>query len=143
MPNSQRVALCVTHAVVGVQVWNGARGECVTMPTGTYDHVMAAAAALLELVAQAIDWPRLLAEAERRHDALHDRQQAAPSSVRRSIAPRSTGVCGECLREALLAHGDTGHFQVWNEEPVVERRGKDVDWPVVFADALKHRRGEF
>jgi hypothetical protein len=136
MPNSERVALILTEAVVGPQIWQ--HGICDTMPDDEYELTKLAAVAVLELACRAIDWPRLLADAEARHYRLH--RGATPTDYGAMAQPTNRDVCGECLREALLAHGFTGHSQDWGAEPKVTRRAGHLDWPQVFADVIKHRR---
>lgn len=135
MPNSERVALVVTEAVVGPQVWQ--YGACDTMPDEEYERTKLAAVGVLELVARAIDWPRLLADAEQRHRVLH--RDTCPEDPRAYLQPMTRDVCGECLREALLAHGYPGHSQDWKTSPTVERRAAYLDWPAVFAVSIRHR----
>lgn len=138
MPNSERVALVLTEAVVGPQVWQ--HGICDTMPDAEWERTKLAAVAVLELVARAIDWPRLLADAEWRHHKLH--RGTTPKDYG-SYQPITRDVCGECLHEALLAHGFPGHAQDWAKEPKVTRRAELVDWPQVFAETVRYRRPEY
>jgi hypothetical protein len=140
MPNSERVALVLTEAVVGTQIWDGCTGTCRTMPDEEWERTKLAAVGVLELVARAIDWPRLLADAEARHWAVH--RDTCPDKGG-AWRPITRDVCGECLHEALLAHGYPGHSQDWRAEPVVERRAGHVDWPSVFAQAVQYRRPEY
>jgi hypothetical protein len=138
MPNSERVALWLTEAVVGTQVWQ--HGVCATMPDEDYEATKLASVAILEHVVRAIDWPRLLADAEDRHWKLH--RNSTPANYG-SVQPLSRDVCGECLAEALLAHGHPGHTQDWKTTPKVERRGSRIDWPDVVARMIKHRSPSF
>ncbi|MGW2232280.1 hypothetical protein [Streptomyces formicae] len=133
MPNRQRVVEVLTQDVVGAQRWNGLIRECVTMPTKSYEAVQDAAAAILERVARAVDWPRLLTEAAFRHQQLHPDLQPEL----RDQTP-SEGVCGECLAEALLAD-DVG-FPDWEKRPVSPREQDDRDWPSIVAAHLPHRQ---
>lgn len=139
MPNSERVALVLTEAVVGPHVWQ--HGVCDTMPDDEYERTKLATVGVLELVARAIDWPRLLADAEWRHHKLH--RDACPTDYGAMAQPMSRDVCGECLREAVLAHGFTGHAQDWVKEPKVKRRAEHIDWPRVFAETIRYRRPEY
>lgn len=138
MPNSERVALTLTEAVVGPQVWQ--YGVCDTMPDAEYERTKLAAVGVLELVARALDWPRLLAEAEWRHNKLH---YGSCPEIRGGWQPSTRDVCAECLREALLVHGGTGHTQNWNGEPKVQRRAGHLDWPAVFAETIRYRRPQY
>jgi len=142
MPNSERVALTLTEAIVGTQVWNGATGECRTMPDADYEATKNAAVAILELVARAIDWPRLVAEAEWRHHKLHrDRGEVVTNYG--GWEPTTLDLCGECLHEALLSHGYEGHTQDWVAEPKVARRAGAIDWPTIVAQMVNHRSPEY
>lgn len=138
MPNSERVALVLTEAVVGPQVWQ--HEACDTMPDDEYERTKLAAVGVLELVARAVDWPRLLAEAEWRHNKLH---YGTCPEIRGGWQPSTSDVCAECLREALLVHGGPGHTQNWVDQPEVARRAFAVDWPAVFAETIKFRRRSF
>lgn len=138
MPNSERVALILTEAVVGPQVWQ--YGICDTMPDELYEETKLAAVAVLELAARAVDWPRLLFEAEWRHRELH---RNAPAPDPTGYTPISRDVCGECLREALLSHGYSGYSQDWRVEPTAKRRAEHLDWPKIFAEAIRYRRPEY
>ena len=62
MPNSERVALTLTEAIVGTQVWNGSTGECRTMPDADDESTKNPAVAILERPASAFHWPRQAAE---------------------------------------------------------------------------------
>lgn len=136
MPNSDRVALVLTEAVVGLQVWQD--HVCDTMPDAEYQRTKLAAIGVLELTARAIDWPRLLEDAEVRHRTVHP--GTCPTDQGGYGRPRARDVCGECLREALLAHGFTGYGHDWSVAPRVTRRAGDIDWPRVFADTIAFRR---
>ncbi|MFF9786302.1 hypothetical protein [Streptomyces nigrescens] len=133
MPNRKRVVEVLTQDVVGAQRFNGLIGECVTMPTKNYDAVQDGAAAILERVARAVDWPRLLEEASFRHMHLHPDRRPEP----REWSP-AEGVCGECLAEALLAD-DIGAPN-WEKHPMSPREQDGTDWPSIVAANLRHRR---
>ena len=133
MPNFMAVVKMLAQVVVGRHVRNGARGECQTMPTGQYDATEEAMAAVLERVVVAVDWPRLLMEASWRHAEVHpDRKEQD------RYWSETAGVCGECLAEAMLATR-TGAPD-WTDHPTAELTRQDVDWPVVVAASLPHRR---
>ncbi|MEU6387586.1 hypothetical protein ABZ847_28965 [Streptomyces bauhiniae] len=68
------------------------------MPVGAVWAVEDAMAAVLERGARAVDWPRLILEATRRHELLHPEAPASP----RDWTPK-LGLCRECLAEALLS----------------------------------------
>ncbi|MEY9842498.1 hypothetical protein [Streptacidiphilus sp. EB103A] len=133
MPNRRRVVEVLTQDAVGAQQWNGARGECVTMPTDAYYAVQDAMTAVLERVARAVDWPRLLTEAASRHLVVHP--DLEPDD--RHWNPAAGAVCGECLCEALLA--DDRGAPNWRDHPVSPREQPHTDWPRVVADNLHHR----
>lgn len=127
------VVKTLTQDVVGQHVWNGARGECQTMPTEQYEAAEEAMAAVLERVVVAVDWPRLLMEASWRHMQLHpDRKETE------RYWSEAEGVCGECLAEALLA-ARTGAPD-WDRHPSAALTRQSVDWPQTVADSLPHRR---
>lgn len=132
MPNRQRVIKSLAQDVVGAQVWNGLTGECKTMPTEAYERVEDAMASILERVTRAVDWPRLLEEASWRHNQVHPDYKGD-----RRPAVLVSGVCGECLAEALLADGYGAPN--WEKHPVAPREHGDVDWPAAVADNVKHR----
>ncbi|MEU3042244.1 hypothetical protein ACFWC2_14475 [Streptomyces diastaticus] len=134
MPNRRRVVETLTQDVVGAQVFNGLIGECVSMPHADYEAVQDATAAILERVVRAVDWPRLLREASFRHDIVHPDQE--PSAEDWSPA---TGVCGECLAEAMLAD-DLG-AQDWERKPTIPREHSSTDWPATVARTFDHREG--
>jgi hypothetical protein len=132
MPNRMRVVRVLTQDVLGAQQWNGLIGETVNMPVDDYEAVEEAMTAVLERVAKAVDWPRLLKEAAWRHGFLHwDKEEAEPN---RSEAE---GVCGECLREALLAE-DRGAPD-WDKHPSTPLEHEKTDWPAIVAKELEHR----
>lgn len=133
MPNFMAVVKTLAQDVVGRHVWNGARGECQTMPTEQYDATEEAMAAVLERVVVAVDWPRLLMEAAWRHAELHpDRKESD------RYWSEAAGVCGECLAESMLATR-TGSPD-WERHPAAELTRQAVDWPSVVASSLQHRR---
>jgi hypothetical protein len=133
VPNFLSVVKVLAQDVVGRHVWNGARGECQTMPTEQYEAAEEAMAAVLERVVIAIDWPRLLMEASWRHMELHpDRKETDRHWS------EAAGVCGECLAEALLATR-TGAPD-WERHPAAQLTRQAVDWPLVVAATLPHRR---
>jgi hypothetical protein len=133
MPNFIAVVKTLAQDVVGRHVWNGARGECRTMPTDQYDATEEAMAAVLERVVVAVDWPRLLMEAAWRHAELHPERKESER-----YWSEATGVCGECLAEAMLATR-TGSPD-WERNPAAELTRQSVDWPAVVAASLQHRR---
>jgi hypothetical protein len=132
MPNRKRVVEVLTTDVLGAQRWNGRIGETVNMPTEDYERVQSAAEAILERLARALDFPRLLREASFRHEIIHPDYE--PSAQDWNLA---TGVCGECLREALLAE-DMG-AQDWKTHPSTPIRHGRTDWPTIVAEELEHR----
>jgi hypothetical protein len=127
VPTRRKAAVFLTEIVVGEQVWDGTRGECRTMPTEEYDRVADAADELFTQLVRRVDWNRTMMEAQGRHLALdHDRYWET---------------CGECVAEALLFDD---HFAMgvkdWTARPHVPKRTTVVDWPEVFASALRYRR---
>ncbi|MEW1548410.1 hypothetical protein [Streptomyces tsukubensis] len=136
MPNRNAVVDALTQDVIGPgHHYNGARGEVVTMPTGTYEDLQDAMAAVLERVAVAVDWRRLLVEASWRHITVHPDHKEDLARYH----SETEGVCGECLVEALLQQRVGAPD--WEREPSVAMEHQDVDWAAVVADALPHRRG--
>ncbi len=132
MPNRMAVIKVLVQDVLGAQIWNGLRGETVNMPVDDYERVEEAGAAILERVAKAVSWDRLLMEASFRHNALHsDKEQD------KHFWNLAKGVCGECLREALLAE-DRG-AQDWGEHPSTPLTHEKFDWPTAVAEELEHR----
>lgn len=132
MPNRLAVIKALTQAVLGAQLWNGLIGETVNMPTEDYERVEGASAAMLETVVRAVNWERLLMEAYWRHMRLHE--DKAPEE---RWQPTTSEVCGECLREALLAE-DRG-AQDWDKHPSTPLRHEKTDWPTIVAEELEHR----
>lgn len=132
MPNRERISQVLTQDVVGSQVWDGLLRKCETMPTEEYYAVQGAMEAVVERVAAALDWPRLLAEASARHLILHPEREPD-----HQWGEEVEGVCGECLHEAFL-NDDTG-FAQWHLHPDSPREHADLDWPSVVARNLPHR----
>ncbi|MFF8994049.1 hypothetical protein ACF09H_29795 [Streptomyces sp. NPDC014983] len=95
----------------------------------TMASVQAAMGSLLERMARAISWPRLLREAASRHIHLHIEEEPEGTTA--------TGVCGPCLEEALLAE-DMGAPD-WERHPVSPREHQDTDWPSLVAKHFHHR----
>lgn len=137
MPNRKAVVDALLQDVVGPgHHFNNSRGfRVVTMPTEQYVAVEVAGAAILERVAVAVDWRRLLVEASWRHETLHPDHEESLLKYRSEVK----GVCGECLAEALLQE-NTGAPD-WEREPDAEMRHQAVDWAAIVAEVLKHRRG--
>lgn len=133
MPNRLAVINVLTQDVLGAQQWNGLRGECVTMPTDDYDAVKDAMAAILERAVRAVNWNRLLREAAGRHLQLHPDHE--PDARDWNAA---TGVCGDCLAEALLT--DDMGAPNWDEHPTSPRAHESRDWPAVVAEHFHHRQ---
>lgn len=132
MPNRRRVIETLTQDALGAQRFNGLIGECVSMPHADYEAVRDAMTAILERVVRAVDWPRLLREASFRHDTVHPDHE--PSAEDWNLA---TGVCGECLAEALLA--DDMGAQDWKRTPTIPRGHGSTDWPATVARTFHHR----
>ncbi|QFG13302.1 hypothetical protein SEA_GILGAMESH_110 [Streptomyces phage Gilgamesh] len=134
MPNQLAVIRSLRQDVIGPQ-HHYMFGEIATMPSDAYDDVTDAMAAILERVAVAVDWPRLLVEASWRHMTLHpDRKEE-----RLRYQSEAAGVCGECIAEALLQE-NTGAPD-WEREPDAELRHQAVDWAAIVHNTLQHRRG--
>lgn len=141
MPNQLAVVRVLTENVVGPQIWDGRTHECQTMPTDMYYEVEEAMAAVLERVAAAVNWPRLLLEASMRHSALHEEtfeDEDRPAGQGTQWESHARGVCGECLRHALISP-ETGAHR-WREEPDVPLTREHLDWAPAVAAALPHRR---
>ena len=132
MPNRNRVILTLTPDVLGAQRFNGLIGKCVSMPDDDYEAVKAAMAAVLERAVRVVDWPRLLREASLRHDTVHPDHKPADRDWN-----MATGVCGECLAEAMLA--DDMGAQDWERTPVSPREHQDTDWPALVVKHFHHR----
>ncbi|WP_328491215.1 hypothetical protein [Streptomyces zaomyceticus] len=134
MPNQLAVVRVLRQDVIGPN-HHYRHGEIATMPSEPYDDVTDAMAAILERVAVAVDWPRLLVEASWRHMHLHpDRKETLLR-----YQSEAAGVCGECLAEALLQE-NTGAPD-WERQPTAELRHQAVDWAAIVAAVLPHRRG--
>ena len=132
MPNRRRVIQTLTQDVLGAQRFNGLIGECVSIPNDDYEAVKAAMAAVLERTVKVVDWPRLLREASFRHDTVHP--DLKPDGRDWSLA---SGVCGECLAEAMLA--DDMGAQDWDRTPTAPREQEDTDWPALVVKHFPHR----
>jgi hypothetical protein len=132
MPNSEAVRKVLTQDVLGGQIWNGLIGQPVRMPIDDYERVEEAAMAILERVAQAVNWDRLLMEAYWRHQRLHEDKE-----TEERWQPTTSETCGECLREALLA--DDMGAQDWDRRPSTPMTRQKLDWPTVVAEELEHR----
>ena len=138
MPNELRVREVLTEAIVGGQTFHGLHG-CVSMPDALYRSVKDdATRAILHMVAAAIDWPRLLQGAAMRHGVVHPDKPGDPN--RPSLADEL--VCGSCIRHSLLSEtGNEGSSHEWARKPDVDLDGHvGVDWPVIVAQAVRHRR---
>ncbi|MFE6185417.1 hypothetical protein ACFQ6U_13430 [Streptomyces sp. NPDC056465] len=134
MPNHLAVVRSLRQDVIGPG-HHYSYGEVATMPVEPYEAVTDAMAAILERVAVAVDWRRLLVEASWRHMSLHpDRREELTR-----YQSEAKHVCGECLAEALLQES-TGAPD-WEREPNAELRHQAVDWAAIVAEALQHRRG--
>ncbi|MFE5847198.1 hypothetical protein ACFQ7N_36825 [Streptomyces niveus] len=133
MPNRLAVITALTQDIVGAQRWDGRKREYVAMPTEDHHAVEDAAAAVLERIARAVDWPRLLRESALRHAFLHPDREVPDREW-----SSAQGVCGECLAEALLADGSGAPN--WHVHPTSPRAHENLDWPVVVSDNLPHRR---
>jgi hypothetical protein len=135
MPNRKAVVESLRQDVIGPQ-HHYSFGEIATMPVEAYDAVTDAMAAILERVAVAVDWRRLLVEATWRHMRLHpDRKE----TLLKYQSEADGVVCGECLAEALLT--EDRYAPDWEQNPDAEMRCQAVDWPAVVAEVLQHRRG--
>ncbi|MEU5748282.1 hypothetical protein ABZ804_22420 [Streptomyces sp. NPDC047726] len=134
MPNQLAVVRSLRQDVIGPN-HHYSYGEIATMPVEPYEAVTDAMAAILERIAVAVDWPRLLVEASWRHMRLHpDRTEE-----RLRYQSEARHVCGECLAEALLQE-NTGAPD-WERQPYAELRHQAVDWAAIVAEVLPHRQG--
>lgn len=131
MPNSLAVWRVLLQDVLGAQIRDGRTDTYVRMPTEDHDRMEEAAAAILERVAAAVDWERLLEEAHWRHMELHPEQESDPKRI------TADDVCGDCLREALLS--EAPYSPDWERHPSTSPRRNALDWPQVVADVLKWR----
>ncbi|WP_435245199.1 hypothetical protein [Streptomyces tendae] len=141
MPNQLAAVRVLTEGVVGPQIWDGRTGECQTMPTDLYHQLEEAMAAVLERVAAAVNWPRLLLEASWRHATIHMKtaeDEKRPAGEGTPWESDVRGVCGECLRHALLSPETGAHH--WEDRPDVPLTRTDLDWAPVAAAALGHRQ---
>ncbi|WP_327686401.1 hypothetical protein [Streptomyces sp. NBC_00467] len=134
MPNRLAVVQALRQDIIGPH-HHYYLGEIATMPVAPYDAVTDAMAAVLERIAVAVDWRRLLVEASWRHMELHPDREETLDRYKSEAA----NVCGECLAEALLQE-NTGAPD-WEREPEAELRHQDVDWLTLVAEALQHRQG--
>lgn len=132
MPNSLAVIKVLTQDVLGGQVRNGLTDTYVNMPTEDHDRVEEAAAAILERVARAVNWDRLLMEAHWRHMELHPDHKAEDR-----YQPTASEVCGECLREALLS--EERYTPDWKRHPSKPLEHDNTDWPTIVSEELEHR----
>ncbi|MFD5878444.1 hypothetical protein [Streptomyces yangpuensis] len=142
MPNRLAVIRVLTEDIVGPQIWDGRTHECQTMPTDSYEEVEEAMTAVLERVAAAVNWPRLLLEASMRHSTLHEEtaeDEDRPAGQGTPWESHARGVCGECLRHALLSP-ETGAHR-WDRNPDVHLTREQLDWAPLVAAALPHRCG--
>jgi hypothetical protein len=131
MPNSLAVWRVLTQDVLGNQVRNGLTDTYERMPTEDHDRMEEAAAAILERVAAAVDWERLLEEAYWRHGEVH------PDQVPDARRVTTSDVCGECLREALLS--ENRYSPNWAKHPTTPLTRQQLDWPRIVADVLPWR----
>lgn len=99
LPNELAVVRVLTEDVAGAQKWNPLRRKYEGVPTAEYEQVEEAMAAVLERVALAVDWNRLLAEASWRHGLVHDvaDEETAHKKNLRWKCPASPLVCGNCM----------------------------------------------
>ncbi|MFJ6437861.1 hypothetical protein [Streptomyces sp. NPDC091416] len=134
MPNYQAAERVLVQDTLGNQRWNGLTRECESMPTEAYREMHDGAAAIVERLAEAVNWPRLLFEAASRHMRLHPGLEAEDDPL---FPAPVDGVCGECLHEAFLAD-DTGG-QNWASRPTAPREHLDTDWPAIVAAVFPHR----
>jgi hypothetical protein len=132
MPNSEAVKKVLTQDILGAQTWNGLIAQTVNMPIDDYERVEEAARAILERVASAVQWDRLLMEAHWRHMDMH------PDKEKHDVyQPTAPEVCGECLREALLS--EEPYTPDWKRYPSTPLKRQKLDWPTVVAEELEHR----
>jgi hypothetical protein len=130
--NSLAVWRVLKQDVLGNQIRNGLTDTYLRMPDEVDDRMEEAAAAILERVASAVDWERLLEEAYWRHGEAHE-EDWKPQDRRVTTAD----VCGECLREALLS--EQRYSPNWGEHPSTPLTRQKLDWPQVVADVLQYR----
>lgn len=101
--------------LTGYERWNGLS----VRPEGwtTYETVTIEAFVdtLYEWIMDGIDWPRVIREAQSRHIHLDHEDGDDPLGL------DVTGICGECLAEAIMQY-DFGGKLNWDEEPDIDRR---------------------
>ncbi|MER5356484.1 hypothetical protein ABT093_39965 [Kitasatospora sp. NPDC002551] len=132
MPNRLAVIKTLRQDVLGNHRWDERTRSYTTMPTEDVWAVEDAMAAILERVARAVDWPRLVLEATQRHAVLHPQRPA----TFRDWTPE-IGLCRECLIEALLSD-ETGAAN-WISHPTTPKEHDHTDWPNIVATHLPHR----
>lgn len=129
MPVRRNIVRDLVHRVIGVQVWDGLRGEPVTIPRAEWDLVVDAADQLYDEVIRRIDWKRIHIEASGRHIQLHEWRDEAP--------------CGECIQQALLFDENglgLSALHKWTELATIPPREARPDWAQAFAAALRWRQ---
>lgn len=132
MPNRLAVIKTLQQDVLGNHRWDERTRRYTTVPIEAVWAVEDAMAAILERVARAVDWPRLILEATQRHEVLHREAPASP----RDWTPE-LGLCRECLVEALLSE-QTGATN-WITHPATPKEHERTDWPSMVAAHLPHR----
>ncbi|MFE9424164.1 hypothetical protein ACFYNO_14495 [Kitasatospora sp. NPDC006697] len=132
MPNRLAVIKALRQDVLGNHRWDERTRRYATMPAEDVWAVEDAMAAILERVARAVDWPRLILEATQRHAVLHPQTPA----TFRDWTPE-IGLCRECLVEALLSD-ETGATN-WITHPITPKEHDQTDWPTLVAAHLPHR----
>ncbi|WP_030230166.1 hypothetical protein [Streptomyces sp. NRRL S-350] len=132
MPNRLAVINTLRQDVLGNQRRDERTRSYVTMPAEDVWAVEDAMTAILERVARAVDWPRLVLEASQRHAVLHPQTPA----TFRDWTPE-IGLCRECLVEALLS--DATGATNWISHPTTPREHDQTDWPSIVAAHLPHR----
>jgi hypothetical protein len=132
MPNRLAVIRTLLQDVLGNHRWDERTRTHPTVPDEAVWAVEDAMAAILERVARAVDWPRLILEAIQRHEVVHPDAAASP----RDWTPE-LGLCRECLVEALLSD-QTGATN-WITHPATPTTHDPTDWPSIVAAHLPHR----
>ncbi|MCG7523966.1 hypothetical protein MHW47_05860 [Streptomyces sp. OfavH-34-F] len=132
MPNRLAVIKTLQQDVLGNHRWDDRTRSYTTVPAEAVWAVEDAMAAILERVARAVDWPRLLLEATQRHEVLHPETPDSP----RDWTPE-LGLCRECLVEALLS--DQIGATNWITHPATPKEHDRTDWPSIVAAHLPHR----
>lgn len=132
MPNRLAVIKTLQQDVLGSHRWDERTRSYATVSVEAVWAVEDAMAAVLERVARAVDWPRLILEATQRHEVLHPE---ASASVR-DWTP-ALGLCRECLVEALLS--DQVGATNWITHQVTPKEHDGTDWPGIVAAHLPHR----